>query len=102
IDGDALAGVLQPGWVEGAPRTLAADGLLLEQATAAALGVGVGAQVPVYFTSDGVETLTVAGIYDTGSLLLGEAVIDRSTLLRQVPASFDIAALVDVTGDVPA
>jgi hypothetical protein len=48
----------------------------------------------VDFTSGGVETAHGPGDLRAGAVLLGEAVVDRSTLMGQVPASVDIAALV--------
>ncbi len=61
--------------------------------------MAVGDTLAVTFTSGGVLDLEVQGVYRRGSLLLGEAMIDRSTLLTQVPASVDIAALVKLSGD---
>jgi putative ABC transport system permease protein len=101
VDGRGIAEVLDPAWTDGSSDTLTEQGIALELATAEALGVGVGDNVAVTFTSGGVEQLDVEGTYTQGSLLLGEAMVDRSTLLRQVPASVDIAALVALTEDTP-
>ena len=102
LNGQSVDTVLNPGWTEGSSTTISQGGIALEQATATQLGVSVGDTVPMTFTSGGVEQLVVEGIYTQGSLLLGEAVVDRATLLRQVPASVDIAALVTLEQDTPA
>ena len=102
VDGAAVDEVLDPGWTDGSDDELSGQGIALEQATAEALGVGIGDVVPVTFYSGGVEQLTVEGTYTQGSLLLGEAMVDRTTLLRQVPASVDIAALIALSEDTPA
>lgn len=102
VDGDAMGAVLDPGWTDGSDTSVSAQGVALEEATALALGLSVGDTLPVTFTSGGVEQLVVEGTYTQGSLLLGEAVVDRETLLRQVPASVDIAALVGLRQDTPA
>ncbi len=102
VDGEAIDAVLDPGWVQGSSTTIEPGGIALEETTARVLGVVVGDLVPVSFTSGGVEQLEVDGIYRTGSLLLGDAMIDRTTLQRQVPASVDIAALVSLSADSPA
>jgi putative ABC transport system permease protein len=102
VDGDAMDTVLDPGWTDGSATSVSAQGVALEEATALALGLSVGDTLPVTFTSGGVEQLVVEGTYTQGSLLLGEAVVDRGTLLRQVPASVDIAALVALEENTPA
>lgn len=102
VDGDAMDTVLDPGWTDGSATSVSPQGVALEEATALALGLSVGDTLPVTFTSGGVEQLVVEGTYTQGSLLLGEAVVDRETLLRQVPASVDIAALVGLRQDSPA
>ncbi|MHB1138234.1 MAG: ABC transporter permease [Microthrixaceae bacterium] len=102
MDGASLDEVLDPTWVGKPPDTLGTDGVLLSETTAAQLGVDVGSMVPLTFTSLGVETLRVEGIYSTGGLLLGEAVLDRELLSSQVPASTDIAGLVTLEEDTPA
>lgn len=102
LDGDDLDQLLDPGWVEGSTGNVGPQGIALDQATAEELGVGVGDLLNVTFTSGGVESLTVDGIYTQGSLLLGEAFLDRETILAQVPATPDIAALVTLAEDTPA
>jgi hypothetical protein len=102
VDGADLDDVLDPAWVDGSSTTLTPDGIALDQATAEALNVGLGDSIAMTFTSNGVEQLTVQGIYRQGSLLLGGAMVDRETLVRQVPASADIAALVALKEDTPA
>ena len=102
IDTGALYDVLSPVWVGEPPASVDDSSVLLSQAAARDLGVGVGDLVPVTFTSGGTENLRLAGIYDSGSVLLGEAVVDRSVLLRQVPATTDIAGLVSLSEDTPA
>ncbi len=98
IDGAALDEVLSPGWVGAAPDALGPTGVLIERGVAEELGITAGATVPVEFTSLGVVQLVVEGIYDSGSVLLGDVVLDRSVLIDQVPLSFDIAALVTLSG----
>ena len=102
VDGSSIAEVIDPGWTPGSSEELDREGVALSQETADALGVVVGDTVPVTFTSGGVENLRVEGTYTQGSLLLGEAMIDRSTLLAQVPASVDIAALVRLSSEDPS
>jgi putative ABC transport system permease protein len=101
VDGTSIDAVLDPGWTPGSAERIGPDGIALEQATAEQLGVAVGDTVAITFTSGGVEQLQVEGTYTQGSLLLGEAMLDRGTLLRQVPASVDIAALVALAEDTP-
>jgi len=101
VDGSSIAEVIDPGWTTGSSESLDREGVALSQGTAEALGAVIGDTVPITFTSGGVENLRVEGIYTQGSLLLGEAMIDRSTLLAQVPASTDIAALVRLSFDGP-
>jgi hypothetical protein len=101
VDGDVVDQVLDPAWTADSATRVSPAGIALEESTAESLGVRIGDSVPVTFTSGGVEQLTVEGTYTQGSLLLGEAMIDRATLLRQVPASVDIAALVSLTEDRP-
>ena len=98
IDGAVLDEVLSPGWVGSAPDALGPGGVLIERGVAEELGITAGATVPVEFTSLGVVQLVVEGIYDSGSVLLGDVVLDRSVLIDQVPLSFDIAALVTLSG----
>ncbi|MCX6525025.1 MAG: FtsX-like permease family protein, partial [Actinobacteria bacterium] len=102
IDGDSLDQVLSPGWIGAKPKEISLEGVALAEKTAQQLGVQVGDQIAVEFTSQGIETLKVEGIYGTGSLLLGEAVIDREIVSRQVPASVDIAGLVALKNDTAA
>lgn len=102
IDGGSLGDVLAPGWVGEPATSFGDDGVLIEAGVAAQLGVSAGDVVPVTFQSGSVEPLTVAGVYERGSVLLGEAVVDRQLLMRQVPASVDIAGLVRLERDTPA
>ena len=102
IDGDALAEVLSPAWVGPAPDRLSEMGVAVERETAEQLGLQVGSMVPVMFSSGGEEVMSVEGIYDSGSVLLGQVVLNRSVLTRQVPASYDIAGLVRLSDDTPA
>ena len=101
VDGAVVDQVLDPAWTEDSGTRISPSGIALDASTAESLGVRIGDSVPVMFTSGGVEQLTLEGTYTQGSLLLGEAMIDRATLLRQVPASVDIAALVALTDDDP-
>jgi putative ABC transport system permease protein len=98
IDGAELGSVLAPDWVGRGPDRLTDTQVALAAPVADTLGVGVGDPIEVLFTSGGVEQMDVAGIYGAGSVLLGDAVMDRSVLTRQVPASVDIAALVATGG----
>jgi len=102
IDGAALSDLLSPAWEGVAPSSLTSQGVLLSRSVATQLGVSVGDLVPLTFTSDGIEMLEVQGVYSSGSVLLGEAVVDRQTLTRQVPASTDIVGLVALEPDTPA
>ena len=94
LDLGVLYDVLSPVWVGAPPSSFDTSSVLLSTATAGRLGVRVGDPLPVTFTSGGTEALKVAGLYDSGALLLGDAVIDRAVLKRQIPATTDIAALV--------
>jgi putative ABC transport system permease protein len=102
LDRDAALEVIAYDWVGTAPTELRDDQILLAAPTAISLGASVGDAIPVQFTSGGVEQLEIAGIYQGGGVLLGEMVLDRSTLLREVPATPDIAALVTLDPDTPA
>ncbi len=102
VDGDGLDEVLRPDWVGAAPARLDDTSILLSDRAASSLGASVGSIVPVTFTSGGVESLRVAGIYSGGGVLLGDGVVDRSVIDRQVPATTDIAGLVTLRSDTPA
>ncbi len=91
--------LLHPGWAGGEPDSIDPGSVVVSSRLADELGVAVGSELPVSFTSSGSETLRVAGIYTTGDLLLGDLVLDRSVLRRQVPATTDIAALVALEPD---
>jgi len=95
----AFSSLLHPTWIGPAPTTLTPSSVLISSRLAESTGLGVGDVVPITFTSGGVETLQVDGVYGAGDLLLGEAVIDSSILERQVPATTDIAALVSLDPD---
>jgi putative ABC transport system permease protein len=101
IDGAALSEVLAPSWVGRAPRRLGDGQVLISDRTAQRLGAGPGSVVPIVFTSGGVENLEVVGVYRGDGLLLGDAVLDRAVLLRQVPATPDIAGLISLDDDTP-
>ncbi|HTO01871.1 MAG TPA: FtsX-like permease family protein, partial [Microthrixaceae bacterium] len=102
MDGDALSEVLTPDWIGKAPKPLSPMGIALSNSAAAELGVKLGSEVPVNFASQATEMMTVEGIYASGKVLLGEAVINRELLTRQVPKSTDIAALVSLKPDSEA
>ncbi|MEX0769083.1 MAG: FtsX-like permease family protein, partial [Microthrixaceae bacterium] len=102
IDGQSLSEVLSPGWIGVTPEEISQSGVALSDKTAQQLGAKVGDDIAVTFTSEGMETLRVEGIYGSGSLLLGGAILDREVVSRQVPASVDIAGLVTLKQDTPA
>lgn len=102
VDGAVLDDVLSPEWVGPAPAQLSETGIAVERGAAEALGLSIGSMVPVVFTSNSEELMSVEGIYDSGSVLLGELILNRSVLTRQVPASYDIVGLVRLTEDTPA
>ena len=97
IDLAHLPELLGPSWSTPPSPVLSPSSVLISSRLAEALGVGAGGQLPLTFTSGGVENLRIAGIYTSGDLLLGDAVVDRSVLRRQVPATTDIAALVKLS-----
>ena len=88
-----LDSLLAPRWVGDAPPALDASSVVVSSRLADELGIQVGASIPITFTSSGAEDLRVAGIYSSGDLLLGDLVIDRSVVQRQVPATTDIATM---------
>lgn len=98
LDLQALDQVVSPAW-EAAPDLLDGGTILMDAEVARATGHSVGDLVPVTFTSGGTESLRLAGTYGRGSLLLGDAVVDRSVVSRQVPATTDIAGLVKLGTD---
>ncbi len=91
--------LMRPGWVGDPPGELSESSALISSRLADELGLQVGSTLPVTFTSTGSESLQVAGVYTSGDLLLGDMVLDRSVLSRQVPATTDIAALVSLQPD---
>ncbi|MFN7968529.1 MAG: ABC transporter permease [Acidimicrobiales bacterium] len=91
--------LMNPTWVGPAPGPLDESSVLVSSRLADEIGLQVGASVPVTFTSTGAENLRVAGVYRSGELLLGDMVLDRAVLSRQVPATTDIAALVALSPD---
>jgi len=99
LDGEDLEELVAPTWVGVGTASLSPGGIALAADVAEQLGVAVGGSVAVRFTSEGSEQLLVEGVYDSGSPLLGDAILDRSVLIRQVPLSFDIAALVALEPD---
>ena len=102
LDADAALEVVGFDFVGPAPTRLQSDSILLSEQAATAAGVTVGESVPVVFTSGGTEFLDVAGIFRGGGALIGDGVVDRSVVLRQVPATPDLAALVALDPDDPA
>ena len=99
IDGDEMDEVIEPTWQGTAPTSIDDRSVLLAKSTADQLRVVVGDQIPMTFTSGGTEDFRVAGVYTSGSALLGQAVIDRAALLRQVPATTDLFGLVALNPD---
>ena len=100
MDGGVINQVLSPGWIGAAPDKLSQYGIAISQPVATQLGAQVGETVQVRFTSAATEAMVVEGIYSTGDVLLGSAIVNRSLLSAQVPKSIDIAGLVSVSGDV--
>lgn len=98
IDGETLAHTLNPDWVGSAPTELSPEGVIVEAEFANTHNVTVGSYIAVTFTSGGVENLLVEGIYSSGATLLGDMVMNRAVITRQVPASPDIAAIVALNG----
>lgn len=99
VDLAVLPSLMRPRWAGTPPSQMSSSSVLVSSRLAESLGLGVGATLPLTFTSGGVENLTVAGIYTSGDLLLGDVVVDRSVIRRQVPATADIAALVALSSD---
>ncbi|MFM7069217.1 MAG: FtsX-like permease family protein, partial [Actinomycetes bacterium] len=101
IDGAVLGEVLSPQWTGTELKRLAAGDIAVSSALAEREGLSVGQDVSMLFTSGGTETLRVAGVFANGGLLLGDVLIDRSVIQRQVPATVDIAGLVRLSADTP-
>ncbi|MFM7063777.1 MAG: FtsX-like permease family protein, partial [Actinomycetes bacterium] len=100
IDGEVLSKVLSPEWQGGQGPSVLRDGQAVVSASLARrAGLEVGAQVPLLFTSGGTEALEVVGVYADGGVLLGDAIVDRAVLQREVPATVDIAGLVALDPD---
>ena len=98
LDGASATDVIEPQWVGPPPAELGAEAIWLSEPVAEEGGLSIGDFAQVGFTSGGVEQLQVSGIYSSGFGLLGGAVMDRSVMIRQVPATVDIAALVTTDG----
>ncbi len=94
MDGSSVTDVIDPDWVGTAPEPLSEHGIALSQSMAEQLGVQLGSELPVDFASRATVLMTVEGIYASGEVLLGQAVVNRSLLSQQVPKSTDIFALV--------
>jgi putative ABC transport system permease protein len=98
LDGASALSVVAPDWKGEPPSGLDEESVWVSEDLAAEQRLQVGDTAMVTFTSGGTEVLQVEGIYASGSALLGEMVTDRQVLLRQVPATVDIAALVSTDG----
>ena len=98
LDGATASEVVSPRWQGDPPPALDDESVWVSEELAREQGLEVGSTVMVTFTSGGTEVLAVRGIYRTGAALLGDLVTDREVLLRQVPATVDIAALVRTDG----
>lgn len=102
LDGGSATEVIDPGFVGDAPEGIAADQAWISESLAERTGIGQGDDLPLVFYSGGFESLSVSGVYTGGVGLLGDVVIDRSVLMRQVPATPDLFALVRTDGTAPA
>jgi putative ABC transport system permease protein len=98
LDGDTALEVVSPRWQGDPPEALDGESVWVSEDLAREQGLELGSTVMVTFTSGGTEVLEVRGVYRSGAALLGEMVADREVLLRQVPATVDIAALVRSDG----
>ena len=99
LDADAALDVVGFEFVGPTPTRLDTDSILLSERAATDAGVTNGDRVPVLFTSGGTEFLEVAGVFRGAGALIGDGVIDRTVVLRQVPATPDLAALVRLDPD---
>ncbi len=98
LDSADAAQVIAPDFVEGGAGDMTPSSAWISSQLAAASGFGVGDVMPVVFYSGGFDNLTVTGVYSDGRGLLGDVVLDRSVLSAQVPATYDLAALVRTDG----
>lgn len=99
LDGDAATQVVSPEFVGEQPEGLPTGSAWISQRLASQTGLGVGDVAPVDFYSGGFEQLTISGVYRGSSAILGDLVTDRQVLMRQVPATQDLAALVKTDGN---
>ena len=98
VDGASATEVMDPKWRGSPPERLDDTTAWISGSMADRTGLSVGDTLPLTFTSGGVETLRITGVYTGGSALLGDVVTDRKVLIRQVPATVDLAAIVDTDG----
>ncbi len=102
LDGDSATEVISPSWVGEAPTDLDSSSVWLAEPLAEDLDVVVGDDVDIVFTSGGLQSFSVTGIYSSGRTLLGDVVTERSIQSEQVPATVDLAALVLTDGSADA
>lgn len=102
LDGDVATEVVDPGFVGDTPEGIATDSAWISESLAERTGMGPGDDLPLVFYSGGFENLSISAVYSSGAGLLGDVVIDRSVLMRQVPATPDLFALVRTDGTTAA
>ena len=96
-----LATVADLGVVGGRVTDLGADEVAVRQSTADGETLAVGDSVNVRF-QQGTATLTVAGIYDRGDLLVNDWLVDNSVLDASLNRSLDTRILVRTDRDTDA
>jgi putative ABC transport system permease protein len=95
LDGDAALEVTSPRWTSGDPGSLDPGSAWVSRSLADATSLDIGGILPLTF-ENGFQDLRIDGIYEDNALL-GDVVIDRALLERQVPAP-DLAALLATDG----
>ena len=88
-----LAQVYDVGVVEGTVSSLGADQIAVRRDTADSNGLGLGDRVQVRF-QQGAQSMTVAGIYDSGYQLAQAWLVDNAALDANLSRSLDIRVLV--------
>jgi len=88
-DLDTLSGHMDLGLVEGDPDRYGSDGLLVHVDPATDLGLKIGTQLTVGFQGGQETVLTVAAIFEDAALL-GNWVVDNSTIKEHLPQTQDV------------
>ncbi len=88
-DLDTLSGHMDLGLVEGDPNRYDSNGLLVHVDPAADLGLEIGTQLTVGFQGGQETVLTVAAIFEDAALL-GNWVVDNSTIKEYLPQAQDV------------